>query len=225
MKIDIKGVIVPNDDKWVYDWLEYQAVCPRDVLTGLEQANGEPVDVYINSPGGAVFAGSEMYAALREYAGQVRTHVVGEACSAATLPMCAGICDIAPTAMVMVHNVSGASQGDYHAMDKTSQVLQKANQAVAAAYMDKTGKGQAEVLQMMERETWLTAQEAVDLGLADKIAEQHVRLTASAGVLLPQEVLDKIRNTVKRPLENEAGFFMRKARAQLNILKIGGIRA
>lgn len=222
MKIDIKGVIVPNDDKWIYDWLDYQATCPRDVLNALEQANGEQVDVYINSPGGDVFSGSEMYGALREYSGAVRIHVVGEAASAATLPMCAGTCDAVPTALIMIHNVSSATRGDYHAMDKSSEILQKANQAIAAAYMAKTGKPEAEILEMMDRETWVTAKEAAELGLINSVSEERMRLTASAYGILPPEVLDKIRNTVKRPLSNAVEFSARKARAQYEFLMLGG---
>ena len=67
MKIDIKGVIVANDDKWVYDWFDMDAVAPREVLTALDRAPNERADVYINSPGGSVFAGGEIYDALRAH--------------------------------------------------------------------------------------------------------------------------------------------------------------
>lgn len=226
MRIDVKGTIVSNDDKWIYEWFEMDATCPNDVNKLIDQANGEPLEVYINSGGGDIFAGSEIYSALRSYKGEVNIHVVGFAASAASVIACAGKSDISPTAMFMVHNVSGEARGDYHVMDKSSDVLQTANRSIAAAYIAKTGMSEQEALAMMEQETWLTAQQAVDKGLIDKIAEnQNLRLVAAYQTpLIPQSVIDKVRNIVKNPL-NEAGILTpEKAQAKLNLLKLGGTR-
>jgi ATP-dependent Clp protease protease subunit len=192
----------------------------------IDQANGEPLDVYINSGGGDIFAGSEIYSALRSYKGEVNIHVVGFAASAASVIACAGKSDISPTAMFMVHNVSGRAQGDYHVMDKSSDVLRTANKSIAAAYMAKTGMSEKEALAMMDQETWLTAQQAVAKGLIDKIAEsQNLKLVAAYQTpLIPQSVIDKVRNIVKNPL-NEAGILTpEKAQAKLNLLKLGGTK-
>lgn len=226
MRIDVKGTIVSNDDKWIYDLFEWDATCPNDVIKAIDQANGESLEVYINSGGGDIFAGSEIYSALRSYQGEVNIHVVGFAASAASVIACAGKSDISPTAMVMVHNVSSIARGDYHVMDKSSDILQTANKSIAAAYMAKTGMSEKESLTMMDQETWLTAQQAVDKGLIDKIAEnQNLKLVAAYQTpLIPQSVIDKVRNIVKNPL-NEAGVFMpEKAQAKLNLLKLGGTR-
>lgn len=222
MKIDIKGTIIPNDHKWVYDLFEMDSTCPRDVQNLIDKANGERLDVYINSGGGDIFAGSEIYSALRAYKGQVYIHVVGFAGSAASVIACAGYSDITPTGMFMYHNVTGGARGDYHVMDKTSDVLQTANKAICAAYVLKTGKSEKELLAMMDKETWLTAQQAVEYGFIDKIAEsQNIQLVAAYGSpMLPQSVIDKIRNTVKDPqCENQADFLMAKARLKLLNLK------
>ncbi|MCK9327759.1 MAG: Clp protease ClpP [Bacteroidales bacterium] len=226
MRIDVKGTIVSNNDKWIYEWFEYDATCPNDVIKAIGQANGEPLEVYINSGGGDIFAGSEIYSALQSYKGEVNIHVVGFAASAASVIACAGKSDITPTAMVMVHNVSGGARGDYHVMDKNSNILQIANKSIAAAYMAKTGMSEKDALTMMDQETWLTAQQAVDKGLIDKIAEnQNLKLVASYQTLMiPQSVIDKVRNTIKGPL-NEAGILTpEKAQAKLNLLKLGGTR-
>ena len=55
MRIDVKGTIVSNDDKWIYEWFEMDATCPNDVNKLIDQANGEPLEVYINS-GGETFS-------------------------------------------------------------------------------------------------------------------------------------------------------------------------
>lgn len=211
MRIHIKGVIIPNDYKWIYDWCEMDSICPREVLDLIDQAKGEKLDVYINSGGGDVFAGNEIYSALREYTGEVNIHIVGCAGSAASVIACAGYSDITPTGMFMYHNVSGGAQGDYHVMDKSSEILKTANKAISTAYQIKTGKTEKELLESMDKETWITAQEAVEQGFVDKIAEnQNLKLVAFSGTnMIPQQVIDKIRNMVKdppgkNPLENEA---------------------
>lgn len=223
MKIDIKGVIVSNDDKWIYDWFEMDSVCPKDVNSLIENAKGENLDVFINSGGGDVFAGSEIYSSLRCYSGKVNIHIVGLAASAASVIACAGKSDISPTAMMMVHNVSGSANGDYREMDKSSEVLQKANAAIAAAYCNKTGMSEEEALELMDKETWLNAKDAVEKGLVDKIAESNnLKLVASFGDMLPQNVIDKIRNTVKGPSEQKAQSDLIFKQKNLDLLKLKG---
>ena len=103
---------------------------------------------------------------------------------------------MSPTAQLMVHNVSMWEGGDYHVHDKASEILQTANRAIAAAYVDKSGMSMEEALDMMDRETWLTAEEAVDLGLINVVAQEkqgNARLVASFGSVLPAKVLDEYR--------------------------------
>ncbi|EPR12470.1 head maturation protease, ClpP-related [Ruminiclostridium papyrosolvens] len=227
MKVDVKGAIINSGDKWIYDWFGIEATCPKDVNNLLEKANGQDVDVYINSGGGDIFAGSEIYSSLREYKGRVNIHVVGLAASAASVIACAGKSEISPTAMVMVHNVSGGNQGDYQSMDKTSEILQKANKSIAAAYIAKTGMSEKEALDMMDKETWLTAQQAVDKGLIDTVAFESNQLVASyESGLLPKEVIEKMRNSKNNPLgENQADILLQqKAQAKLKLLNLGGAK-
>lgn len=226
MRIDIKGSIISDDDAWVYEYFGIECCSPKKVNDAIAKANGEKLDVYINSGGGSIFAGSEIYSALRAYTGQVEIHVTGIAASAASVIACAGKSDISPTAMLMVHNVSSTAAGDYHDMDKESEILQKANETIAAAYVAKTGMSEKDALKMMDKETWLSAKDAVKIGLIDKIAEpKNLQLVAAYNSpMLSPETIEKIRNTLKRPLDNEADNFMRKkAQAQLNLIKLGGI--
>lgn len=202
MKIDIKGAIVSNDDAWIYDWFGETYTSPKNVSAALEEANGEDVDIEINSGGGDVFAGSEIYAAIRAYPGTVSIHVVGLAASAASVIACAAKSDIAPTAQMMVHNVSTWAAGNYHDMDHASNMLKQANRAIAAAYVEKSGMSEKDALDLMDAETWITAQDAVDYGLIDKIAgsqnsvqdeDASVRLAASVGGMLPPSVINKMQ--------------------------------
>lgn len=223
MRIDINGVIVPNDDAWVYDWLDMDCTCPKIVNAALLQADGKDIDIYINSGGGDIFAGSEIYSAIRAYSGTVNIHITGLAASAASVIACAAHSDISPTAMVMVHNVSSYARGDYHVMEKEAEVLQKANRAMCSAYMLKCGMTEQEALELMNKETWMSAKEAVDIGLIDEITppqNQPLGYPMAAGVnILPRSVIDKIKTEIKGAADTST-FDLEKEK--LNLLKLKG---
>lgn len=223
MDVNIKGTIISSDEVQVYDYFGIENANPKAVNNAIAKANGEKLDVYINSGGGDIFAGSEIYEALRSYKGDVKIHVVGLAASAASVIACARESEIAPTAMMMVHNVSSYAEGDYRDMNHQAEVLEKANKIIAAAYVEKTGMAEAEALKMMDHETWLTAQDAVDKKLCNCISKPQqnstttVQLAASynSGVL-PRTVIDKIRNQMATDK------LKAKSQTKLNLLKLGG---
>lgn len=172
-RIDIRGRLIPNDYKWYYDYFEEDSTCPRDVSKVLDMAqDGEELEVYINSPGGVIDAGSEIYTLLRtakERCG-LKIYIMGEACSAASVIAMAGYCEMSPTALMMVHCVSVSYvSGNHAAMEHTAEMLRTADRALCTAYMEKTGMAEQDVLEMMEHETWLTAGQAVERGLADAV--------------------------------------------------------
>lgn len=198
MRIDIKGDIVSNDDGWIYKWFGIDCVTPKNVLSAIETARNnknERIDIYINSGGGDVFAASEIYSALIEYEGEVKIHVVGLAASAASVIACAGISEISPTSMLMIHNVSGQSRGDYNVMEHSAEMLKKANKTISAAYRAKTGKSDEELLELMNQETWFTAEDAVNMGFVDSITDtSKVRLVAADSRVLPLETLERMKS-------------------------------
>lgn len=194
MRIPIKGTIISNGVKWIYDLFGMDSTCPKDVADAMASAGAEGVDVDINSGGGEIFAGSEIYSMLRSCAVPVRIHVVGFAGSAASVIMCAGDCDIAPTGMVMIHNVTCTASGDYRDFRHQAEVTEAATNAMAQAYVEKTGRPLADFREMMDRETWMTAQQAVELGLCDRIAGQGegLQLVAANAPVIPAEVVEKV---------------------------------
>ena len=210
-RISVKGTIISNDVKWIYDWFGIDSVCPKDVESQVEEAAGEPIIVEINSGGGEVLAGSEIYYLFATYEGDVSVDIVGFAGSAASYIMAAGDkVRIIPTGMVMIHNVSGSARGDYHAMDKESKVLRSFNKAISNAYRLKTGLSESELLNLMDKETWMPAQDAKDKGFVDEIiGDENNILEASSpkglyngfgsANIIPNDVIEKIRNTIKDP--------------------------
>ena len=223
-KVKIKGIIVSNNDKWIYEWFDMEATSPNDVSNVLDQLNGEEVEVEINSGGGDVFAGSEIYTALKRYPGKVKVDIPAIAASAASVIAMAGdVVRISPTAQIMIHNVSSRASGDYRVMQHEANVLQNYNKSIANAYMLKTGLSQEKLIDLMNKETWLTAQQAKELGFVDEVMfDEGNQLVASVtnGFVLPTEVINKIRNLVK-PSNNDVND--RKIyQARLNFLKLKG---
>ena len=228
-KINVKGPIVSNSDAWIYEWFGIEATSPQKVNDALEKANGEDIEVEINSGGGSVFAGSEIYTALKSYKGNVIVKIVGLAASAASVIAMAGNkVMMSPTAQIMIHNVSSCAEGDYREMEHTAEILKNANDTIANAYRLKTGKTQEELLALMDKETWMTADKAKELGFVDEIMfENDSQLVASTDYsgMLPQEVINKIRNTIKSPNvdeNNDSDFLIQQSKAKLNLLKLKG---
>jgi ATP-dependent Clp protease, protease subunit len=223
-KINIKGVIISNDDQWIYDWLEMDATSPKSVQKQMDGLNGEELEVEINSGGGSVFDGSEIYTALKSYHGNVTVKIVGLAASAASVIAMAGNKIImSPTSQMMIHNASVRASGDYRDMDHTSGILKNVNQTIANAYQLKSGLNTDTLLKMMDQETWLTPQQALEHGLIDEVMfENPISLVASYSNMLPQEVIDKIRNKIHPSNQKTDIFMQQKAKAQFNLLKLGG---
>ena len=217
-KIEVKGTIVGNADKWIYEWFGMDATCPKDVNAAISEANGEPLLVEINSGGGDVFAGSEIYTALKAYAGTVEINIVGLAASAASVIAQAGHSRISPTALFMVHNVSGSAAGDFHDMQQEAEILQTANKAVAAAYLEKTGKSMEELLGIMDAETWMDAQKAVEYGFVDEVMFASA-LTNGIGVL-PAQTIHKLKDLL--PARGEENAEVKTVTAKLKLLRLKG---
>ena len=219
-KIEVKGTIVGNADKWIYEWFGMDATCPKDVNAAISEANGEPLLVEINSGGGDVFAGSEIYTALKAYAGTVEINIVGLAASAASVIAQAGHSRISPTALFMVHNFSDSAAGDFHDMQQEAEILQTANKAVAAAYLEKTGKSMEELLGIMDAETWMDAQKAVEYGFVDEVMFASApTLTNGIGVL-PAQTIHKLKDLL--PARGEENAEVKTVTAKLKLLRLKG---
>lgn len=203
MKINVKGAIISNNDKWIYDMLEMDATSPKDIVDALP-SNNEDIEVIINSGGGDVFAGSEIYTTLKDYAGNVNIKVVGVAASAASVIAMAGNhIEMSPTAQMMIHNASTMAFGDDRAMASASEMLNSVNRGIANAYIEKTGKSEQEVLDLMNQETWFSAQDAVDLGFADSkmFGEDTPKLVANSGQMLSNDAVNRIATLMSKTPE------------------------
>ena len=239
--IDVKGEVVPSGNEWLYDWYGIQATSPKQITRALRNANGQPVTIKINSGGGDVFAGCEIYNELKSYSGEVTIEIHGLCASIASVIAMAGKCKMSPLAEIMIHNVSTSTSGDYRDMEHTAEVLKKANKTIANAYILKTGMTEDEAYNLMDKETWLTADEALEMGLIDEIMysdekvdknllnslkNNAITFCNSIG-RLDNSLLEKFKNYKpinNQPVrDNEVDFFMQeKLKAKLELMKLKG---
>lgn len=243
IEIEIKGEIVSSGSEWIYEWYGIQATSPKQVINKLKNANGQPVLIKISSGGGNVFAGCEIYDEIKNYKGDVTIEITGICASIAGVIAMAGRTKMSPLAQFMMHNVSTSSSGDYRDMEHTAEVLKKANKTISNAFIMKTGLKEEEIKNMMDKETWLTAEECKELGLIDEIMysdekvdknllnslkNNAVTFCNSIGKL-DNSLLEKIKNynpVISHPVQkNEDDFLLQKNKAKLQLLKLkGGIK-
>lgn len=189
--IKITGDVVDNNTGKFYQWFGMDATSPNMVDDVLNDGNNDSVEVIINSGGGDVFAGSEIYSMLRNYASDVTVNITGIAASAASVIAMAGnTINMSPTAQMMIHKAWSYQEGNADDHDHEAKVLATIDQSIVNAYVDRTGMDRNTILQMMQNETWMTAQNAVDKGFADKIMfhnDGQLQVANSLGHTLPKK--------------------------------------
>ena len=167
--LTIDGVIA--EESWFDD-----DVTPKLFREQLNAGQGDIV-IYVNSPGGDCVAASQIYTMLMEYKGRVTVKIDGIAASAASVISMAGTeVLMAPTALLMVHNPLTVAIGDTEEMQKAIAMLDEVKESIITAYELKTGMSRAKLAHLMDAETWMNANKAIELGFADGI------LTRETGV-------------------------------------------
>lgn len=198
--VTVNGDIICNDMKWIYDWLEYESCCPADVKNIIAELTdeNEELKVVINSPGGDVQAGQEIYSILKGVKNHVTVEVQSIAASAASMVAMAGDnVRMSPVSLLMIHNASTCTSGDYRDMQHTADVLQTVNTAIMQAYIAKTGKTEDELKDMMDRETWLTANQCLENGFADEIIKDEKQSIITNAMIGRLSVTDEMIAKVK----------------------------
>ena len=154
---------IDEDDFWGDE------VTPKAFRDELYEDEGD-VSVWINSPGGSVFAAAEIYTMLRDYPGKVTVRIASIAASAASVVAMAGDRVLmSPTALLMVHDPMTVAMGNAADMEKAISTLNEVKESIVNAYQEKTGLSRNKISKLMSDETWLNARKAVELGFADEI--------------------------------------------------------
>lgn len=144
-------------------------ITPQMFRDELESGEGD-VTVWINSPGGNVFAAAEIYTMLKDYKGSITVKIDAIAASAASVVAMAGdTVQMSPVAMLMIHDPSTVAMGNTKDMEKAIEVLTEVKESIINAYAAKSGLSHARIANLMSNETWMNAKKAVELGFADEI--------------------------------------------------------
>ena len=144
-------------------------ITPQMFRDELNAGEGD-VTVWINSPGGNVFAAAEIYTMLKDYKGSITVKIDAIAASAASVVAMAGdIVQMSPVAMLMIHDPSTVAMGNTKDMEKAIEVLNEVKESIINAYAAKSGLTHARIANLMSNETWMNAKKAVELGFADEI--------------------------------------------------------
>jgi len=172
----LDGIIA--DESWWGD-----EITPRIFKDELFSGSGDIV-VWINSPGGDCVAASQIYTMLMDYTGRVTVKIDGLAASAASVIAMAGTQVLmAPTALLMIHNPMSVAIGDTEEMQKAIAMLDEVKESIINAYEIKTGLSRAKISHLMDGETWMNANKAIELGFVDGILEDAKRGYADDVVL------------------------------------------
>jgi len=152
------------EDSWFDD-----DVTPQIFKDELNAGSGD-ITVWINSPGGDCVAAAQIYNMLTNYNGKVTVKIDGIAASAASVIAMAGdTVLVSPVSMMMIHNPATIAWGDHAEMQKAIDLLSEVKESIINAYVLKTGLSRAKLSHLMDAETWMDANKAVELGFADDI--------------------------------------------------------
>ena len=148
-------------------------ITPAEFRSELEAEDGD-VTVWINSPGGNVFAAAEIYTMLREYKGSITVRIASIAASAASVVAMAGDrVEMSPTALLMIHDPITVAMGNVKDMEKAIETLGEVKESIINAYAAKSGMRRSKIADLMSNETWMNAKKAVEMGFADVVLYEN----------------------------------------------------
>lgn len=168
-----------DDDNSAVEVMLYDAIGYWDVTSAAFRAelNGIEADVIhlrLDCPGGEVFMARAMKTALEQHSARIVVHIDGVAASAASYLMMGGDeIEIAQGAQIMIHNAWGWSMGDHREHHKSADRLLEIDNGMRRDYAAKTGKSEDDFIELMNEETWFTADEALDMGLVDRVYDRQ----------------------------------------------------
>lgn len=211
MDISLRGYLCGNDDADIlrfWGWRDITA--PMDIEKGLREANGGDVTLLVNSPGGSMAVGTEIFSVIKRYPGNVDALVQSMAASSATLAIssCRAIRS-EPGALFCYHNPSYDADGDWLVHQKAAEELRSAAEAILNIYVLRSGKSREELAELMDADRLISPQQALEYGLIDEVvglAEEAepgpIQLVAGSG-LVPR-VSARMRRTYLEHMAAEA---------------------
>ena len=173
-------------DWWTRSMVESQTSAEHFRQELAKYPDAKQINLYINSYGGSVFEGTAIYNQLRRHPAHKTVYIDGFACSIASVIAMVGDEIIMPrNALMMIHNMWLSACGNATELRKAADDLDTINAAGRGAYLERAGEklDEKQLIEMMDQETWLTADQCIQYGLADRYAEQDADMSGAAQVL------------------------------------------
>ena len=214
----IDGVIA--EEPWIDD-----EITPKQFKSELMAGSGD-ITLWINSPGGDVFAASQIYNMLMDYKGNVTVKIDGLAASAASVIAMAGTRVLmSPVSQIMVHNPMTVAIGNAEEMSKAIDMLSEIKESIINAYEIKTNLSRDEISKMMDSECWMNAKKAVELGFADEIMytekDQNSEKISNSYIFsrmaVTNKLIDKLKS--KNQAKNQNEITVESLKKRLYLLK------
>ena len=189
-----------SDVSWFGD-----EVTPKLFKDELMAGSGD-ITLWINSPGGDVFAAAQIYNMLMDYKGNVTVKIDGIAASAASVIAMAGTeVLMSPTSLMMIHNPFTIAIGDSEEMQKAMQMLDEVKESIINAYELKTGLSRTRLSHLMDAETWLNANKAMEFGFADDIMFRTGESTVQDSFVFSRRaVTNSLMDKLKKPVVKQS---------------------
>ena len=189
----LEGMIT-DDDFWA--WLT-DGKTAKEFKEELNAGTGD-ITVWINSEGGDCFAAAQIYNALRDYRGKVTVKIDALAASAASVVAMAGdVIEISPVGLIMIHNPFSYTEGDAAEMRAAAYMLDEVKETAINAYELKTKLPRKKLAQMMDDETFMHAQAAIELGFADRIIGEANQQASQAKMSSRRQVMNSLATALK----------------------------
>lgn len=198
-------------------------ITPQMFRDELNAGEGD-VTVWINSPGGNVFAAAEIYTMLKDYKGSITVKIDAIAASAASVVAMAGdVVQMSPVAMLMIHDPSIVAMGNTKDMEKAIEVLNEVKESIINAYASKSGLSHARIANLMSNETWMNAKKAVELGFADEVLFEAKQKASDEPEQTPDE--EPGEGEEKKPFQQDAaGHLFSSRQMDLIVLNRLGVK-
>ena len=205
--LELNGTIA--EESWFDD-----DVTPQLFKEELNAGNGD-ITVWINSPGGDCVAAAQIYNMLSNYAGKVTVKIDGIAASAASVIAMAGdTVLVSPVSMMMIHNPATIAWGDSAEMQKAIAMLDEVKESIINAYEIKTGLDRKKLSKLMDAETWMDANSAVEYGFADEIMRRKTAEDMAVPTVSMMYSPAQVTNSLKEKIAKKCKIEKPKTKAE-----------
>ena len=178
---------------YIYDEISWWGIDAQAFAKDFNAIDSKTIHLRVNSPGGSVFDGTTIFNVIKQHKSKVIAHIDGLAASIASIiVLAADEVQMADNAFFMIHDPWGFVVGTAEDMRKEADLLDKVTGTIAKTYIDKTGKEESEILELMAAETWFTADEALEAGFIDSIYSPNEETAKKKSTLFDLTVFNNV---------------------------------